>query len=319
MKKTIMLMITILCLSSAVYAAPDSLVPVGAAVGIHLDGELVVVGFDEEIGAQASSAGVRTGDRIVSVNGAAPTSLDCLRSAADASDVRLCVDRDGKKIEFYLTPVATAEGRRLGLRVRDGVTGIGTVTFYDPETGDFGALGHSVNDPETGECIPITGGTVMRASVTDVVVGKSGHPGELRGSFDRADTIGEIAQNGRSGIFGTLHIPVEVRAPLPVAEVSQVHTGKATILSNVSGTEVRPYEIEITKLDASGPCGRNFLFEVRDSDLIARTGGIVQGMSGSPVIQDGKFVGAVTHVLVDNPRMGYGIFIENMLDADNAA
>lgn len=319
-RRILALCLAVLSFTANVYAAPEMLVPVGRAVGIHLCGDLVVVGFDEEYGSQAKAAGVEVGDRIVAVNGIPASSPDSLRTAADAhGGVRLTVERKGKQVEFDLCAAQTAQGRRIGLKIRDGITGIGTVTFYDPETGSFGALGHSVNDPETGECIPISGGSIMEASVADVVKGVPGKPGELKGDFGPGSSIGEIAENVEAGVFGSFTAPPACGELLPVADASQVQKAGAEILSNVAGTDVRPYSVEITKIDALSREGRNFLFEVRDENLLAQTGGIVQGMSGSPVIQNGRLIGAVTHVLVDDPTRGYGIFIENMLDAQNAA
>ena len=315
-KRSIMTLLLVISLCTNTLAASDTLVPVGKAVGIHLCGSLVVVGFDEEIGAAAQSAGVRVGDRIVAVNGVEATSLESLRLASDEqTGVHLVVERKGTPIEFYLSPVQTAQGKRIGLKVRDGITGIGTVTFYDPDSGHFGALGHSVNDPETGECIAISGGSIMAASVTDVVEGKPGVPGALKGSFAIEDCLGEITANAPEGIFGTIHQPMDCQKALPIADATQVRTAQAQILSNVAGTEVRPYQVRITGIEADNQTGRNFSFQVCDDALLAQTGGIVQGMSGSPVIQDGRLIGAVTHVLVDDPTRGYGIFIENMLNA----
>lgn len=317
-RRIIILIAVILCLCSNALAMPETLVPVGKTVGIHLSGELTVVGFDEGIGAGAQAAGVRVGDRIVSVNGIRADSMEDLRTATDTEGgVYLTVERSGKNVDFYLSPVDTPEGSRIGLKVRDGITGIGTVTFYDPASGSFGALGHSVNDPETGECIPISGGSIMAASVTDVVQGKVGDPGELKGSIAREDTLGDIRSNTPAGIFGTMESAALGGRAMPLGKASQAHSSEATILSNVSGTEVEPYEVEIMKIEPENDLGRNYLLRVRDEELLAKTGGIVQGMSGSPIIQDGKLIGAVTHVLVDDPTVGYGISIEKMLDASD--
>ena len=314
-RQIIILFAVLLSLCGTALAAPDALVPVGKTVGIHLGGELVVVGFDEDIGAEAKAAGVRVGDRIVAVNGSEADSMEDLRTATDAQGgVHLTVERSGKIVEFYLTPVDTPEGNRIGLKVRDGITGIGTVTFYDPESGSFGALGHSVNDPETGECIPISGGNIMSASVADVDKGEAGDPGALKGSIAKEDSIGQVHANTPAGIFGTMQTAAP-GAPIPLAHASEVQKSEATILSNVSGIEVEPYEVEILEIDPANEEGRNILLHVQDEELIAKTGGIVQGMSGSPIVQNGKLVGAVTHVLVNDPTRGYGIFIENMLEA----
>lgn len=155
----------------------------------------------------------------------------------------------------------------------------------------------------------------MSASVMDVEMGKAGDPGALKGSIAREDSLGEIRANTPAGIFGTMDAVTPSGEALPLADASQVQKTGATILSNVSGTEVEPFDVEIMEIDPDNDQGRNILLHVRDEELLEKTGGIVQGMSGSPIIQDGKLVGAVTHVLVNDPTRGYGIFIENMLDA----
>ena len=281
-RRIIILFAVLLSLCGSALAAPDALVPVGKTVGIHLGGELVVVGFDEEIGAEAKAAGVRVGDRIVAVNGSEADSMEDLRTATDAQGgVHLTVERSGKNVEFYLSPVDTPEGGRIGLKVRDGITGIGTVTFYDPESGSFGALGHSVNDPETGECIAISGGNIMSASVVDVEPGKAGDPGALKGSIDKDDPLGKVRANTPAGIFGTMDTTLPNGTPIPLAGSTEVEKAEATILSNVNGTEVEPYEVEIMEIDPDNNEGRNILLHVQDEELITKTGGIVQGMGVS--------------------------------------
>jgi stage IV sporulation protein B len=201
--------------------------------------------------------------------------------------------------------------------MRDGIAGIGTLTFYDPDTGTFGALGHAVNDIESGVIIPFRAGAVMRSVVTDVVQGKAGMPGQLRGSFNVDSILGTLTDNSPSGIFGKMSENEMIRgkAALPVADASEIKTGPATILSNVSGTDVVEYKVEVTRVYTGNEAiGRSMMISVVDQALLTKTGGIVQGMSGSPIIQDGKLIGAVTHVLVNDPTRGYGISIENMLD-----
>lgn len=293
-------------------ATPEALVPVGKTVGIHLCGELTVAGVEEA----AKGAGLQIGDRIVSVNGDRPKSIGELRSMiGKGSQVRFCVERGGRQMELLVLPTHTQDGAHIGIRVRDGITGVGTVTFYDPATGQYGALGHGVNDPEIGRRIPITGGSIMVCRVTDVVKGRAGHPGELRGAFSEENPIGDIQKNLPVGIFGTMDPPLPAGSALPLADPALVRTAQAQILSNVEGNEVQSFAVEILKVDPNDSEGRNFLLQVRDEELIARTGGIVQGMSGSPIVQDGRLIGAVTHVLVDDPTIGYGISIEKMLNA----
>jgi stage IV sporulation protein B len=198
--------------------------------------------------------------------------------------------------------------------LRQGITGIGTVTWYDPQTGAFGTLGHGVNDSK-GELAEMTTGKVYPASVFSVKRGKCGEPGQLRGGVEGQQAIGDLKKNTSRGVFGSVETGWKGEA-VEVAACDEVRTGPATIRSTVSGKEVREYSVEILKIyPEKRQEGRNMLIRVTDPTLLETTGGIVQGMSGSPILQDGKLIGAVTHVLVNDPTMGYGIFIENMLDA----
>ena len=203
---------------------------------------------------------------------------------------------------------------RLGAWIRDSMAGIGTVTFYDPATGSFGALGHGITDTDTGLLMPLGDGSVMHASVKAVKRGSAGEPGELKGSFDLAHDLGGLYANTEQGVFGTMEsCGFTEGSALPVAKAGEVRTGPAAILSNVSGDRVESYSIEIVRVLGSTGV-QNLLIQVTDPALIQQTGGIVQGMSGSPILQDGKLVGAVTHVMVNEPSKGYGILIENMLE-----
>ena len=191
---------------------------------------------------------------------------------------------------------------------------MGTVTWYDPATGAFGALGHGVNSGN-GELLRIRQGSVYEATILWVNQGKVGTPGQLMGALNGQKPLGTIEKNTSQGVFGKLEQPVQGEA-LPVAQWEQVHTGEATIRSTVENQKTREYSVEILKIyPESGEEGRNFLIKITDPTLLSQTGGIVQGMSGSPLIQDGRLIGAVTHVLVNDPTTGYGIFIENMLEA----
>ena len=195
--------------------------------------------------------------------------------------------------------------------------GLGTVTFYEPATGEYGALGHGVGLPETGELMSASGGEIYRADVTGVVMGERGEPGELCGGASSASPIGSIEENTDRGIFGTSRIPLGTLPAIPVAAESEIRLGGATILSTIGAGGARPYEAVITRIARSGDGGKLTL-TITDGDLLAVTGGIVQGMSGSPILQNGKIVGAVTHVLVNDPTKGYGISMENMLKEGRA-
>ena len=313
-----------LCTVSAFASGP--LIPVGETVGIQIkmDGVLVAGVTDVQTAqgavCPARDAGLRTGDIIVAVEGCGVNEAAQIISAVDALDgnaAELTVRRDGKTLCLDVTPAQeTGGGLRLGLWLRDGVAGIGTVTYIDPATGAFGALGHGVNDAETGVLLPVADGEVCRAQIVDVKRGAAGAPGELAGCFDAGAVLGSIGKNTPCGIFGVMHQNMgNLRPAMPVASPEEIERGPATILSCVEGDTIREYDVEISRTGMVSGSGRDLMIHVTDPDLLAQTGGIVQGMSGSPILQNGKLVGAVTHVLVDEPSRGYGIFIDTMLGA----
>ena len=293
------------------------LIPVGQVVGLELrDNTVTVAAFDEDLGSVSKAAGISVGDRILKIDGREIRCAEDVRQALAQSkgSVMITVSRSGKERSFKVTPEITSDGPKLGIYLRQGVTGIGTVTYYDPDTGEFGTLGHGVNG-NSGQLLTLTEGNAYEARVFTVRRGKSGDPGQLMGAIESRTPIGTLRKNTAQGVFGKSTSGWEGEA-IPVADSGEVRTGKATIRSTVTGNEVREYSVEILKIyPKSRQNGRNLLLKVTDPTLLEITGGIVQGMSGSPICQDGRIVGAVTHVLVNDPTMGYGIFIENMLEA----
>ncbi len=314
----IRIVFTLICTCALVLQAQGrQLTPVGQVVGLELrNGSVVVASFEEELGVGSKEAGLQVGDEIREIDGMRIRSAEDVKKALDRSDgaVTVLLSRNGKQQQLLLQPQITKNGPKLGVYLRQGVTGIGTVTWYDPDNGAFGTLGHGVND-SGGKLLAMTEGNAYDARVLAVRKGKVGEPGQLMGAVERLEPAGELTKNTPQGVFGISKQGWEGKE-FPVADASQVRAGKATILSTVSGTEPREYSVEILKIyPKSRQTGRNMLIRVTDSELLEITGGIVQGMSGSPIIQNGKLIGAVTHVLVNDPTTGYGIFIENMLDA----
>ncbi len=309
--------------AEAAQERPKMLVPVGHTVGIKLfsDGVVVIGLAQVETGrglrAPGADCGLQVGDVIEEANGTQVESSEQFSKLLQCGGtVELAVNRSGEELKLAARPVADEDGTyRLGAWIRDSMAGIGTVTFYDPQTGRFGALGHGVTDGDTGLLMPLLDGAVMASRVKAVKIGSAGSPGQLRGEFDLTRDMGALSANTEQGVFGTIEkSEMTAGTAIPVASRDEVHEGRAVIYANVSGDSVEEYEIEILKvLDPTG--AQNLLLRVTDQELIAKTGGIVQGMSGSPIIQDGRLVGAVTHVLVNEPTKGYGILIENMLDA----
>ena len=306
-----------LFLCAQTVCAAQLVVPGGQVIGLQLqDNTVTVAAFDEELGTAAKNCGLQMGDRIVAINGKTVHCVQDVRDQLSRTDgeAEISVLRDGKARKLQMTPAITPDGPRMGVYLKQGITGVGTVTWYDPESGSFGALGHGVNDPD-GKLIAMEQGEVYHATVLSVKTGRSGTPGQLMSAVTGTGVIGNLSKNTVQGVFGNAKLSGNEEM-LPIGQKEDVHTGPATIRSTVAGDQIQEYSVEVLKVyPNSGPTGRNMLLKVTDPDLLAATGGIVQGMSGSPIIQDGKLVGAVTHVLVNDPTTGYGIFIENMLDA----
>ena len=301
--------------------APRILIPGGNAVGVAIRTRgVLVVGVDEK-----NDTGLRTGDIILSANGLPLTQASVLTAAVTAADgqmIELLISRSGSEHTLLVTPHYDEAGAawRLGAWVRDSTAGVGTLTYYDPSTGKYGALGHAITDADTGSILSVRTGALLQAQIVDVRRGQRGAPGELRGSFLREQMqLGSVDKNTASGIYGTLDVPAQSALypdGLPIGSRSDAHIGSATILSTVDGGPVTEYAVEITHIAPKRTSAQKAMtLLVTDERLLEITGGIVQGMSGSPIIQDGKIVGAVTHVLVNDPTRGYGIFIEQMLSA----
>ena len=324
MRRGVLLVLALIAVTPLRAQAADTLIPMGCAVGIELETDgVMVAGFSEvqtEYGARspAAEAGVMAGDVITAVGErrtrSAAELLSAL-SALDGTEIGLTVRRGGQEVMLSVTPAKNSEGRwQLGLWLRDSVSGIGTVTYYDPASGAFGALGHGINDMESGKLLPLDGGSITGASVVDVVKGAPGAPGELCGQPDHGRVLGELERNTGCGVFGTAEFDVS-GTPVPIASEEEVRLGPASILATVDGETVEEYQVEISRIYRQPAEHRFLMLTVTDPRLLALTGGIVQGMSGSPILQDGKLVGAVTHVLLSDATRGYGISIREMLDA----
>ena len=297
--------------------ASENLIPVGKVIGLQLsDSTVTVAAYDDILGAAAREAGLKIGDEILKINEKSVRCPSDVRAALSGcgSRVSLTVSRGGRMHTLQLSPADTPEGKRLGVYLRNGIAGIGTVTWYDPDTGKFGTLGHGVSDSK-GKLLHMTEGRAFDAEILSVKRGKCGDPGQLKGSADPERIIATLYRNTPQGVFGISETGWPGKA-LPTADYEDVSLGSAGNRSTVEGRDPQEYSVEILKIypeDRSD--GRNFLLRVTDPSLLKSTGGIVQGMSGSPIIQNGRLIGAVTHVLVNQPDTGYGIFIENMLQA----
>ena len=309
---------------SANVISSRELVAAGSPFGVKLytDGVLVVglgdVETAEGIVSPAREAGIETGDVVLSVNGQnVMTNEDISRLVNDSEqEMEFEILRKNKSFKVKVKPAFTDAGNKIGMWVRDSTAGIGTVTFVDKQTGMFGGLGHGICDIDTGEIMPLLHGSVVTAQVNGVIKGKAGSPGELTGIINEKEEIGTILKNTQTGVYGTLSDlgGIDTSRLYETCARSGVKKGKATIICDV-GDGTKEYAVEIEKVYNGTSKTKNMSIRVTDKELLSKTGGIVQGMSGSPIIQNGKLIGAVTHVLVNDSSKGYAIFIENMLDA----
>ncbi len=297
--------------------------PGGEVFGIKLYTKgIIVVSVDSVttgsgIADPAVSAGIKCGDIITTINSEAATSSQQMTDAVENSGgkaLRLRIDRSGEIIEVNLTPVMSANGKyKAGLWVRDSSAGIGTVTFYDDSSGSFAGLGHGVCDIDTGKIMPLNNGEAVRAKVNGFYKSSAGNPGELCGVFSDI-ALGSLRVNNEMGVYGSLLQPSGKKL-MPVALESEVTLGKAQVITTIDDSGPQYYDIEITKIyPSSDSTVRNMIIQVTDPVLLEKTGGIVQGMSGSPIVQNSMLVGAVTHVFVNSPDKGYAIFAQRMIE-----
>ncbi|MBE6636355.1 MAG: SpoIVB peptidase [Ruminococcaceae bacterium] len=300
------------------------LCPGGVPFGVKFttDGVLVVgisaVKNEGEARTPAADAGICVKDILTAVDGKATERVKDVAEAVAASEgkaITITLRREGEEQTVTLTPVLGEDGvYHAGLWLRDSTAGIGTVTYVEPETGAFGGLGHGICDVDTGVLMPLKRGSVMKVVIGGVVKGQAGQPGEIKGYF-RSERSGTVLSNTVCGVFGVFaEKPSQIEEAIPVGSRYEVKEGQAEVICTLGDDGPQHYTVTISKITRNGTDNKNFVVTVTDAALIERTGGIVQGMSGSPIIQNGKLIGAVTHVLINDPTRGYGIFIENMLD-----
>ncbi len=301
------------------------LYPSGECVGIKMYSRGIIVtgfsDFDTPEGVCVSPgavAGLNKGDIIVSVNGVYTSSVKKFTEIADKAqgECILEVDREGKIFKVKVNPAYDTEGhRRMGIYVKNSVAGVGTMTYVSKDGLQFAALGHGVTDGDTGVMLPLQSATVYKSKVLSIIKGKKGVPGEMAGAIDESMLMGECTCNSQGGIFGVLSEYNPYTKAVYAASRDEVSEGDATVICTVDGSDIpKEYSIRILSVNRiSRNKTKSFVIEITDPVLLDKTGGIIQGMSGSPIIQNGKLVGAVTHVFVNDPTRGYGIFIENML------
>ena len=308
------------------YETSENLIPCGTPFGIKLFTQGVIIVKIDDINinnnkySPGKDAGIKVGDIIYSINGIQINSNEDLISLVNKSngkEISLKIIRDNKKSTVKIKPIKTSQSGdyKIGVWVRDSSAGIGTVTYYDEETSNFGGLGHGITDVDTGKLLPLNKGELVKTEITDVTKSTKGNAGSLNGFFESNNSIGSLYSNTQCGVFGKLNeSPIE-KEEIEIATKQEIKTGKAQIISTIDEDTPKYYDVNIEYINYDeNSKTRNIIIEITDKDLIETTGGIVQGMSGSPIIQNKKLIGAITHVFLNEPTKGYGIFIENMIE-----
>ncbi len=301
-----------------------TVVPIGSAIGMKLytDGVLVV-GMSEIEGKKPyENTGIKEGDRIIQINqNTIDTTEDLMQEVnqSNGNSISIKYIRNEKTITTSITPIKNADNQyKLGLWVRDAAAGVGTLTFYEPSSNMFATLGHGILDIDTSQLIKIENGELVTTNILSITKGQRGSPGEIKGTVESGYTIGEISKNTEFGVFGSLNKPsylnISTEKQMEVCLREEIKTGRAQIICELENGKRKYYDIEIQKIFLqNNEDNKSMLIKVTDEELLQKTGGIIQGMSGAPIIQNGKFVGAITHVLVNDPTMGYGVFADIML------
>ncbi len=322
LKNSILLILTVsLLLPTQILAYSEYIIAGGENIGIELNSKgIIIVGTYEVDGKNpAKEANLQVGDIITSINNSKVATIEEMLTEIDklndVSSVSINYLRGSKTYSTTLKLIKDSNDvYKTGLYVKDSITGVGTLSFIDPNTKLYGALGHEIIEKSTGQKLEIKDGKIYNSTVTSITPSDDGNPGEKNARYDSSIVYGDVKENTSSGIFGSYTDTLPDKKLYKVAEPSQVKTGSAKILTVLSGEEVKEYDINIISVSKEDKETKNILFEITDSELLEKTGGIVQGMSGSPIIQGEYIIGAVTHVVVDNPKRGYGIFIVNMLE-----
>ena len=305
---------------------PNQVVPLGQAFGIKLFTDGVIVASLSDIYSAsgvccpASEAGLRPGDYLLEADGMEIQSNAALAAyigRSQGQEIRLKVRREDEEFEAVVKPVFGDGAFKTGMWVRDSAAGVGTLTFYDPASGTFAGLGHGICDADVGSLMPLKTGEPARITLCGVVKGIPDSPGQLRGYFTSDEPMGDLLANNETGVYGTL-TEAPAGEAVQVLGRNQVKTGPVEILASIDGSGPQRYSARIQKRNGTDQPTKNLVIKVTDPRLLEATGGIVQGMSGAPILQDGKLAGAVTHVFTDDPARGYGIFAQTMLEQGRA-
>ncbi len=316
-KLLLLLLLTIVSIPISINAYSNNVVLGGDNIGIEIrsKGVLVVGFYNVGKSSPGKSAGLQKGDVITGVDDTVINSITDLSDVMDASknELKITYIRNNKEYETTIKLVKEEDIYKTGLYIKDKIIGIGTLTFIDPESKIFASLGHEIVESSTGLKFEMKDGSIFKSEITGVEKSSRNNPGEKNATYHVEEKYGTITKNKINGIYGKYEKSIEGKDTIEVANKNEVKTGKAYFRTVLKNNVVEEFEINILKVNDNDPT-KNILFEVTDKKLISKTNGIVQGMSGSPIIQNNKIIGAVTHVLTDNPRRGYGIFITNMLE-----
>lgn len=298
-----------------VLAYSKYIIPGGNTLGIEINSDgIMVIGF-YEINGKLNKSNLKVGDYIKKVNDKDVSSILELTNEIENNDkdsITITYKRDDKLLTTKLNLIYENNIYKTGLYVKDKITGIGTLSYIDPETHIYGALGHEIVESSHNKIVEIKTGNIFKNTITSITKSMSGHPGSKNAKFYKNMTYGTITKNTNKGIYGIYNDPLPSTKALPVASNDEIVVGKASILTVLENEEIKSYDIEITSINETSKT-KNISFIITDNELLKKTGGVVQGMSGSPIIQNDKIIGAVTHVVVDEPKSGYGIFITSML------
>lgn len=319
-QRLLVLLLTLIMVPIQVFAYSDYIIAGGENIGIELKSNgIMVVGTYEVNGENpALLANLKVGDKIISINDkdvdSIETMLEVINSSSSQTSIKIGYLRGSKEYITTLNLIYDEDIYKTGLYVKDSINGVGTLTFIDPDTKMFGALGHEIIEKSTGQKLEMKDGKIYSSTVIGINPSDEGNPGEKNARYNTDDVYGKVLENTSSGIFGKYTESIPNKALYKVASPNEIHTGEASILTVISDDYVEEFKVEILKVGSESQSTKNILFEITDKELLDVTGGIIQGMSGSPIIQGDKIVGAVTHVVVDDCTKGYGIFITNMLE-----
>ena len=305
-----------------------TVIPLGTAIGMKLYTKgVLVVGMSQistisnEKTKPYENSGIEQGDMIVAVNNKEVSTTEELIEEVNKSNgnsVKIKYLKNNETQETSITPVKSKDNYKIGLWVRDAAAGVGTLTFYEPSTNSFMALGHGISDIDTEKIVEISNGELITANIISIKKGEKGNPGEIKGTIDCGNKIGEISKNTNLGVYGNVtnknYLDIDYSNELEVAARNEIKEGKAQIICQLDNDGKKEYDIEIKKIyTTNNEDNKSMLIKVTDENLLNKTGGIIQGMSGAPIIQNGKFIGAVTNVLVNDPTQGYAVFADMMI------